>query len=266
MRSVAALTRADWVVFSSYRLQLAISVAALVATVVPVYFVAGALQPVMENAIQGEAHHAFGFILVGMATLSLVSVAVTALPGQIGAGIRTGTLEALLATPTPLPSLLVGMAGFKIQWAAIRAALFLAAGWALGADLALTHLVPAILIIVLLVATHLAFGLAAAALVIAFRTAGAIPKAVLFASGLLGGVYYPTHVIPSWLQSASALLPLTYGLRALRRVLLQGAHLSEVATDLEILVVIGAGLTVVGAAAVAAALRYARARGTLAQY
>jgi ABC-2 type transport system permease protein len=266
MTRIAALARASWITFASYRFELLMSVAALLVTVVPLYFVAGALQPVMAHAIQQEAPTAFGFILVGMATLALMSTAVTALPQQIAQGIGTGTLEALLATPTSLPALLLGMVAFNVEWAAIRTAIFVAAGWVLGAHLVLGGLALAAGILVLLVAVHLAIGLCAAALVVAFRTAGAIPKGVLFASGLLGGVYYPTHVIPSWLQAASALLPLTYGLRALRRVLLQGAGLTAVATDVAILAGFGVVFAIVGGAALRTALRYARSHGTLAQY
>ncbi len=158
------------------------------------------------------------------------------------------------------------MVAFNLEWAAIRTVIFVGAGWALGAQLVAAQLVPAAAILLLLVAVHFAFGLCAAAFVIAFRTTGAIPKAVLFASSLLGGVYYPTHVIPSWLQSVSALVPLTYGLRALRRVLLQGQSLAAVGADVGILAAFGVLLTILGAVALTAALRYARSQGTLAQY
>ena len=60
---------------------------------------------------------------------------------------------------------------------------------------------------------------------IAFRTAGPIPRGIVLISTFLGGVYYPTHIVPGWLENISAALPLTYGLRALRRVLLDGAAL-----------------------------------------
>ncbi len=261
-----ALARANWIMFASYRLRLVMSVGALVVTVVPLYFVAGALQPVMGQAIRDEAHNAFGFILLGMAALSLVSIAVNSLPQQVAAGISTGTLEALLATPASLPALLLGMVAFDLEWATIRTVLFVGAGWVLGAEIVGAKIAPAAAILLLLVAVHLAIGLLAAALVIAFRTAGSIPKVILLASGLLGGVYYPTHVIPSWLQSASALLPLTYGLRALRRVLLEGQSLAAVGTDLGILAGYGILLTMIGAMALKVALRYARSHGTLSQY
>ena len=85
-------------------------------------------------------------------------------------------------------------------------------------------------------------------------------------SGFLGGVYYPTHVIPSWLHSVSAALPLTYGLRALRRTLLEGWTLAQVLPDLEMLLLFDAVLGMVGVAAFTVALRHARRSGTLAQY
>src|SRR5690606_34752885 len=101
---------------------------------------------------------------------------------------------------------------------------------------------------------------------IAFRTAGPLAHGVLFASTMLGGIYYPTRVIPSWIQDLSSLIPLTYGLQALRRILLEGAPLVAVAEELGILVVFIVVLMSGGALALWLALRYARRAGTLAQY
>jgi hypothetical protein len=68
------------------------------------------------------------------------------------------------------------------------------------------------------------------------------------------------------LQYVSALLPLSYGLRPLRRVLLQDASLAAVAPELLTLVGITVLLFFVGAGAFWMALRYARHQGTLTQY
>jgi ABC-type multidrug transport system permease subunit len=89
---------------------------------------------------------------------------------------------------------------------------------------------------------------------------------VLLASALLGGAYYPTTAIPGWIQAVSAWIPLTYGLRAMRRALLEGWTLPQVLPDLEMLLLFDAVLLVIGVAAFAAALRHARRSGTLAQY
>jgi ABC-type multidrug transport system permease subunit len=79
-------------------------------------------------------------------------------------------------------------------------------------------------------------------------------------------VYYPTQVIPSWLHAVSTALPLTYGLRALRRVVLEGASLRAVAPELGILLALAALLGASSAVAFARAMRDARRRGSLGQY
>jgi ABC-2 type transport system permease protein len=266
MREALAMTRASWLAAASYRLGMVFSVVGLLVAVVPLYFVADALQPVVAEAIAGEGRQYFGFLVVGTLAFSFLATAVTSLPGAIGSGIRTGTLEALLTTPVRLPTLLAGLTLYDLLWTAARAALLLAFGWALGAQIAWQGLLLSLGVLALIVLAYLPFGLVAAALVLAFRTAGPLPQVVLVVSGLLGGVYYPTHVIPSWIRVVSDAVPLTYGLRALRRTLLEGASLRDVAGDLTMLVALTAGLMAVGAVALRAGMRHARRSGTLARY
>lgn len=266
MRKIVALCRASWQVQLSYRMQMVISVVGLVTMVVPLYFISGALQPVMANAIRSEGGQSFGFLLVGLATASLVTIAVTTIPGTISSGIGTGVLEAMLATPTHTPTLLAGLSSYGLLWALLRGAIFVSAGWLLGANLLPHQVFPGLLVLALIVISYVPFGLIAAASVLVFRTAGPLPQGVLLASSLLGGVYYPTQVIPSWLQSFSAFIPMTYGLRALRRVVLEGAPLNAVRSDLLMLLTAAIVLAAIGVAAITAAFRYARQHGTLSQY
>ncbi|HEV2131434.1 MAG TPA: ABC transporter permease [Longimicrobiaceae bacterium] len=266
MREALALVRASWLSAVSYRLSMAFSLAGLVAIVVPVYFVARALQPLLAEAIATEGGQYFAFVLIGMITLNYLADAVHALPGAIRSGVNTGTLEALLSTPARLPSLLGGMTAYDFIWTSIRSVVFLLAGWVLGAQYAWDSVLGAVGILFLIVLSYLPFGLLTAAMVLAFRTSGPLPRLVLLLSGLLGGVYYPTTVIPSWLQYVSDAIPLTYGLRALRQVFLEGIPLAAVATDVAILAAFTAVLLAVGVWAFSAALRYARRTGTLAQY
>ena len=266
MREAVALVRASWLSATSYRLAMAFSLGSLVVMVVPVYFVAEALQPVMAESIRTQGEHYFAFLLVGMVAFAFLGTAVSALPASISSGIGTGTLEALLGTRAPLSSLLAGLMGYPFIWTAIRSAVLLATGVLLGAQLAASSVPLAAAILLLIVLAYAPFGLMAAGLVLAFRTAGPLPQAVLVASGLLGGVYYPTHVIPSWIQEVSRAVPLTYGLRALRRTLLEGAPASAVMGDLGILIAFIAVLGGASALLFAWALRYGRRAGTLAQY
>lgn len=266
MREAFALLRADWVAALSYRVKMIISLVGLLATVVPVYFVAGALQPVMEESIRTQGGEYFGFVLIGLVVFSLLAVAVNALPRALSRGISTGTLEALLSTRASLPAILAGLISYRFLWTLVRAMVLVLAAAALGAYFAWDRTLVALAVVGLIVLSYIPFGLMGGALVLAFRTSGPLGRAVLTISALLGGVYYPAQVVPSWLQYVSDLIPLTYGLRALRRIILEDMPLSAVAADLGILAAATVALLTVGGFAFAGALAYARRSGTLAQY
>lgn len=266
MSAVAAMFRADLRTALSYRLQMMFAVAGVLLSVVPLYFVAGALQPLMAESIRDQGQEYFGFLVMGMVAFLFVTGAVTALPSAVGSAIRTGTLEAMFSTPAALPSLLVGFVVYPFSWTGVRAFVLVVGAWTLGADFAWSHLPTAAAILALIILSHVPFGLLAAAAILAFRTAGPLGTIVLTLSGLLGGVYYPTNVIPGWIESLSAALPLTYGLRALRRVLLDGASLGAVGWDIAICAGIAGALLAFAVVTFRASLRYARRSGTLAQY
>lgn len=266
MRVIGAMLRASWLSATSYRLGMVFSLAALLFTVVPVYFVSRALQPLAAGAIRNEGGQYFAFLVVGLATFTFVTVAITAIPGSFGSGISSGSLEAVLSTPAPLTAVIAGMGSYGFMWSGVKGLLLLGAAWLLGAPVAWVQLPLGAVILALIVLAYIPVGLIGASLILAFRTTGPLLQGVLVASSFLGGVYYPTKVIPSWIQHLSAVIPLTYGLRALRRVLLERASLVAVLPDVLILTGFVVVLLALSSLALAAALRYARRAGTLAQY
>lgn len=266
MHRVLALVRASWLTAASYRFNMLVSLVSLLMMVIPVYFVAGALQPVMADSIAGQGGEYFAFLLVGIITLMFLTTAVTSLPTALGSSIASGTFEALLGTRARLGEIVVGTVGYAFIWTAVRALLLLVVGLALGAPLIGQRSPAALMILGLIILAYFPIGLLAAAGVLAFKTSGSLPAAVLTVSGLLGGVYYPTQVIPSWLQDLSAAVPLTYGLRALRAVVLEGGSLGASASDLGILAGFALVLFASSLYVFTRAVRHAKGAGTLAQY
>lgn len=265
-RTIAAFIRVGWLNATSYRISMVFSLLGVVAAVVPVYFIARALQPVMGGVIQGEGQQYFAFVLVGALTFSFIPLAVRGLPDAISSSINNGTMEAVLGTPTRMPVMLFGMMGYAVIWTLLRATLTLLAGWILGASIAWHQVPTAVFILALIIAAYVPIGLLAAAAYLAFRTSGPIANGTMILSTLLGGVYYPAKIVPSWLQSISDFIPLTYGLRALRGVLLENASLLTVAADLGILLVMIVFLLTAGCLIFGTAMRYARRTGTLGYY
>ena len=265
-RPFFALLRASWFQARSYRFSLVMQVVSLVLTVVPTYFIATALQPMMAQSISAEADQFFAFVLVGAIAMSLVSTTWSTLPSAVGGGISSGYFESLLMTRAPLPVILGGMTAYGLVIALIRAAIMLTAGWFLGARVAWGLLLPAMAILALLVIAHWGIALIASALMIAFRTYGPLLAIVTTLSMLFGGVYYPVSAIPSWLKAIAAATPLAYGTRALRRVLLQGDVSALFSADVGMVLAFAALLLMAGGFAVQQAMLYARRAGTLGAY
>jgi|SRR5688572_23854166 ABC-2 type transport system permease protein len=266
MREAMALIRARWLVVLSYRLQLMFSTLGVIVSIVPIYFISRALQPTMAGKISGEGQEYFAFLVIGLITLGFVTTATSALHASFSTDIGNGSLEAVLATPISLPALLTGMLGQAFTWTLIRTAMLLMGAWLLGAQIVWSKALLTGLVLALTVLAYVPFGIIAAALVLAFRSTGPVPAAIVAGSMLLGGVYYPTSVIPSWLAATSALVPLTYGLRSIRRLFIDGVPLAAVAGDVLILAGFTVVLFAVSLAFFAWAFRHARFAGTLSQY
>ena len=265
-RAALALTQASWRTARSYRFSFVLSFVSLAVTIVPVYFVANALQPFMASVIASEGREYFGFVLIGTAVLTLVSAALTSFAAAVSGGLSSGFFEALMVTPTPLSGLLAGQTGYAFVWALARTVLLVSAGSLLGVDVHWLRLPEGLFITALIVGAYGGIGLIAAASVVSFRTNAAIAQAVLVLSTLLGGVYFPTSVLPPGLAPFAEWLPLTPGLRALRQTLLLGYPLSATGADLLLLVGLAFVSIVLGVITLRLAFRYARRAGSLSQY
>jgi ABC-2 type transport system permease protein len=204
--------------------------------------------------------------VLGAVCFSLASTCTTALPSALEGAIGKGTLEAILGTPARLVAVCAGLMGYGVMWAVARATILLTVAMALGADIVWRSAPAGVAVAMLTMLSYVGLGLIFGALILLFRTTGPIPTLVLTASMFLGGVYYPTSVIPSWIRSLAEFLPLTYGLRAIRRIVLRGEPISTVAPDIFMLVMMTTVSMATGVGLFYFALRRARRTGALSSY
>lgn len=266
MREARALIRSAWLTASSYRVGMIMSLLGLAAVLLPLYFIAHALEPTMQQSIKAESRQYFAFVVVGATMFSLISTCVTSLPTALDGAIARGTFEMILGTPARLRAICVGMMGYGMLWALLRASIVIVAATFLGARITWSGAPAGALVVALTMLSYVGVGLLLASLVLTFRTTGPLSAVILTGSMFLGGVYYPTHVIPSWIHDLAAFLPLTYGLRALRQIVLLGDSLGTVWRDVTILLAISVVTVLAGGASLVMALRRARRTGTLYSY
>jgi ABC-2 type transport system permease protein len=63
---------------------------------------------------------------------------------------------------------------------------------------------------------------------------------LMFPMMFLSGVFFPIQQMPWYMQDISKILPLTYASDSLRRVMVLGAGIPQISTDLIVLIVFGA--------------------------
>ena len=172
-----------------------------------------------------------------------------------------GTLEQLLASGRSpvVVVVLAGSAELVLQAVAFVSAGFVAS-WVTGTALP----APAALGVAGLYACGMAgLGLASAGVTIVCKEGEPIAWVFGMLSGALGGVCFPSFLLPAWLAAAARLLPTTHAL-ALVRASLGGAPLPKL--PLVALAAFGAIAAVSGVVVLRWGLSKARCAGTLARY
>jgi len=266
MRSALALIRANFLTAASYRLAWIMSIAGLAFQIVPTYYVGKTLDPYLGAAIKGEGSDYFGFLVMGTVAYLLLAAAVDSLPRALERGINTGTLELIFSTPSSVPSLLVGLTGYELLWATARCFIVLGAAAAFGFHAHWVRFGEAAVILAMIVATYFGAGMVAGAMIVAYRRTGQLQTAVIVGSAMIGGVLYPTKLVPQWAARFSDFVPMTYGIRAVRRITIDDWPLRAVLPDVGMLGIFCVAFLAVGSLAMTHALRRARAEGTLSQY
>ncbi len=267
MHRLLAVTRAYSLGMVTYRTRTLVSLLSVLIAVVPVYFVAGALQPLAARAIASESTEYFTYLIVGSVASFVIAEAVSAIPSLIGSYITSGTLEQLLTTPIRWPSLIGGLSVYGFVWVALRALVLLVTAWIWATStIAWPRMLEFTLIMALLGIAYLGVGLVAGALVLSVRSSLFIPQAVATLSALLGTVYFPVGVLPPAFAPFAGFVPTTPALRAARQILLRDQNLSVVLPELVQLAGWALAGAIIGGACFHLALQHARRAGTLTQY
>ena len=260
---IRTLARRDFEITYSYRAALASELMFGFLNLVVYYFISRTFELGHGSHLSGAPSY-FAFASGGVALAVVLQTAAVGLTRRVREEQLAGTLEMLVVQPISPGELALGLAGFSFLFAVVRAlGYLLLAGLLL--DLSFAHTDGLGLIIALLAsgAAFTAIGVALAAVVLVFKRADAIGALGIFAISLLGGAFFPRHVLPGWLQFLSNILPTRYAFAAVRAA--QFGQSSWVRPSLYLLLF---AVLAMAAALVlfSGALRHTIRHGTLNQY
>jgi len=252
---------------ASYRFSFVLHIVAILFSVASFYFVGQLFGGSAAPYLSDYGGNYFPFALVGIAFAGFQSVALRAFSRTIRSAQTTGTLEAVLVTPTRLSTILFASCLWNFAFTSLTVVVYLLVGATLfGASLGRANLLAGIVVLGLTILALSSIGILSACFVMVFKRGAPIEFLIGGLSTLLGGVYYPVEVLPHWLQKAARLFPLTYSLDAARRALLVGEPLTALAPQVLALVAFAALLLPLSLLAFRCAVRQAKRDGSLTQF
>jgi len=176
-----------------------------------------------------------------------------------------GTIEYTFMAPLSRPVHLIGMGVFAVAYGVVRAALLFAVVAAFfSLSMPDANFASALLILAIASVSFIGIGMMTAVLPLISPEKGS--QLGFVAQGLLlvvSGVYYPTSVLPQWMQWLSTISPATYALRGIRAAILGGAGVQALWGDIWPLILIGIVSIPLGLAVFRRGERYAKKHGKL---
>ena len=176
-----------------------------------------------------------------------------------------GTIEYTMMAPVSRLTHMFGQSVFSITYGVFRAGLLLGV-LALFFDINLggANLPGALLTILVGSVSFVGFGIMAAVLPLLFPEKGEQMTFIISSILLLvSGVYYPTDVLPGWMQALSTMSPATYVLDAMREAILKGAGTVDLLPKMLPMLLIGLITVPLGLAVFSYFERFAKRTGRL---
>ncbi|GAC1459874.1 MAG: hypothetical protein NVS1B1_05980 [Candidatus Limnocylindrales bacterium] len=176
-----------------------------------------------------------------------------------------GTIEYTFMAPVPRLTHLAGMAAGTIVRALVFSVTTLFAVMLfVPVDLSRANALSALVMLAVGTIAFMGLGIASAVFPLLWTEKGLqmayIVQAVVL---LVSGVYYPTTVLPGWLQALAVVSPATYVIEGMRRALLDGADLGALIPQVWPALVVGVISIPAGLRAFVGAERYAKRTGRL---
>ena len=180
------------------------------------------------------------YVVIGNVIQSIAATTLYAISDLPGTEKHVGTLSPLMQTPASLFCVFLGMSILNIGAGLISSTLSLCyAQVVFGIDLTAANLLSVVVIILLTVFSLTGFGMMIGSVGLRLRTSSIIANIVSYIGLLICGVNFPLSYLPEWIQAVASVLPLTYGVEAMRGAV-DGASIASLSGDL--LMMVGLGL------------------------
>ena len=264
---VWAYIKKEFLIEASYKFAFVFSIFGIFTGIATYFFIDRLFgsQVVSDLAPFGTPY--FAYVLVGNAFFAYVGTAVRGISGRIAEEQARGTLEMLFGMLTRLWVLILAMAIWNTLYASAEVVIFFfVGGVGFGVDFSRINWASLASILGLVIVAFNSIGLLEAACVLVFKRGAIVAWAFNGVWALLGGVFVPVTVFPTWLQRIVEWIPITHAIRGLELAIYQGTSIAQLTRELWMLGLFCVALVPSGLFSWAWALQRARVEGSLSQH
>ena len=197
-----------------------------------------------EGAVSGHSSY-FDFIAPGIMAMTVMMSVMTGLPAAISQEKEVGTLDGMMVAPINRLSIILGKTLAQTARGLLQGILILALSVILFGVNIQGNILLVFGLLLLGVFSFVGLGVVITSFAKDQETAMMLMMTLMFPMMFLSGVFFPIQQMPWYMQGVSKFLPLTYASTALRKVMVLGAGIPEIATELTVLIVFGVVMTAI---------------------
>jgi len=192
-----------------------------------------------KGIVSGEPNY-FQFVAPGIIAMVVMMALMTGLPHAISYEKDMGTLDGMLTAPISRLSIILGKVMAQTIRGMIQGFIILLLAVVLFGVVIEGSILLVIALIILTVFSFVGLGILITSFTDKEETATMVMMTLMFPMMFLSGVFFPLQQMPGYMQTFAHFLPLTYATAALRKVMVLGADIPAVGT--EILILVGFGI------------------------
>ncbi len=187
-----------------------------------------------QGVVSGNPSY-FDFIAPGIMAMTVMMSVMTGLPVAISQEKEIGTMDGMMVAPVNRLSILLGKTIAQTGRGLIQGVIILALAIGIFGVAIQGSILLVFALLLLGVFSFVGLGIVVTSFTKDQETAQMLMMTLMFPMMFLGGVFFPIQQMPWYMQDISKFLPLTYASTALRKVMVLGAGVSQISTELVIL-------------------------------
>jgi ABC-2 type transport system permease protein len=197
-----------------------------------------------QGVVPGASNY-FEFVAPGIMAMVVMMSVMTGLPGAISQEKEIGTMDGMMAAPINRLSIILGKALSQTARGLIQGVIILVLAVLLFGVTIHGSILLVFGLLLLGVFSFVGLGIVITSFAKDQQTATMLMTTLMFPMMFLSGVFFPIQQMPWYMQDISKVLPLTYASEALRSVMVLGAGISAITTEVTILIAFGAVMTAI---------------------